>query len=131
MTQKLYFLLIYLGCIMSGLMVLPFMHNIATTTGAVPLELTPLTIIFMAVQNIIIFGLATFFGMKFAQKIGIRFLLLETRPNFIKDLFKPGLIVGIGCTVAQIIGDKLLPQDALTLQKLIINTNPGQSHQKS
>lgn len=124
MTYKNYFTLLWIACIVSPFAVIPFTQVVALFVGNKPVELTAPFLAFMAVEGIITYGLLLFFGLKFAQKIGIRFLLFDKSANLKNDLFKPGLIIGTLCAVAVILVDRLLPLSSLSYNALAKSTPP-------
>ena len=119
-----YCLWLWVACIISTFAVIPFTQTVALFSGAQPLELTPLILVSMVFEAVILYGLASFFGLKFAEKIGIRFLFLDKNTNYIKDLIKPGLLAGLGCALAMLMVDSLLPLVSLRLIDLAKFTHP-------
>jgi|GEM_PF-2127548 len=107
-----YFIILWIACIISTFAVIPFTQTVTLFVGAQPTEFTPAILAAMAVETILLYGLALFFGLRFAQKIGIRFLFLDKNTNYINDLIKPGLFAGIGCALAILIVDQLLPSSS-------------------
>jgi hypothetical protein len=81
-------------------------------------------LIFMALQAIIGYGLLIVIGMKCAASIGARFLLLESNPDFHRDMFKPGLLSGIACAFAILLIDAVLPTSPLNLFALASSISP-------
>jgi len=121
----MYSILIWIGCIIGSLSVLPFMQNTSILMGGIfPHELTLSLIFLMALEGMICFGILIFFGRKFAQKIGIKFLFLDKNTTVMNSLIKPGLLVGMLCTFLQVTVDKLLPTAQFSLHYLTINTPP-------
>ncbi|MGC2310705.1 MAG: CPBP family glutamic-type intramembrane protease [Candidatus Babeliaceae bacterium] len=83
--------------------------------GNKPIELTAFFFIIRAIEGIVVYGLLLFFGLRFAKKIGIRFLLLDKSANLKNDLFVPGLNIGTLCAFILLFVDKLLPVSSLSL----------------
>lgn len=88
MTRKQYFMLLWA------------ISSVAVVVGAIIMRINmdvaffrPMLIDVLA--TIFMYGLLIFLGMNFAQKIGVRFLLLETNVNFVKDILKPAIFFGI------------------------------------
>lgn len=124
MTSNIYSMILWIICSIAAIAVIPFMQTLLILTGSTPLEINPITVIVVALQGMIVSGLLIFCGMKFSQKIGIRFLLLEKNIDFKKHLIKPGIVVGILSTILMILVDKLLPTAPLSLNYLMVNIPP-------
>jgi membrane protease YdiL (CAAX protease family) len=125
MKLNTYFFLLWIGCVVGAFAVIPFAHNASLlTNGLLPQELTPSTILAMSLEGILGSAIFIFFGRNFAHRLGIRFLLLEKKVNLLQDLLKPGLVVGILCTILQITVDRLLPAAPFSLHFLITHTPP-------
>ena len=119
-----YFIALWITCIISTFAVIPFTQTVALFAGTQPIEFTPITLAVMIAESIILYGIALFFGLRFAEKLGIRFLFLDKNTNYINDLIKPGLFAGIGCALTMLIVDKLLPLSSLSLNALAKSTRP-------
>ncbi len=119
-----YFLALWIACIISTFAVMPFIQTVALFAGAQPIAFTPLVLAVMMAENIILYSIALFFGLRFAEKIGIRFLFLDKNTNYLNDLIKPGLFAGIGCALAMLVVDKLLPVSSHGINALAKFTPP-------
>ncbi len=119
-----YFIILWIACIISTFALIPFTQTVALFAGVQPLELTPITLTAMVVEAVILYGIALFFGLRFAEKIGIRFLFLDKNTDYINDFFKPAIFAGIGCALSMLIIDRLLPLSSLSLTALAKFTPP-------
>ncbi len=126
MTRKRYFIFLWILGSISSLAVVPFVRVVATLTGNafMDIELTPTAILALIFEGIIGSGVILFFGMKFANKIGAKFLLMRSGVDWMTDLFKPGVIGGLLCSVIVLLVDYLLPVSFLTLGSLIMQIPP-------
>jgi NO-binding membrane sensor protein with MHYT domain len=57
--------------------------------------------------------------MKFAQKLGMKFLLLEQKIHWKKDLFIPGILCGVIVAFAGLFIDFMLPKSSLNFWFLL------------
>jgi hypothetical protein len=121
-TQKQYFFSCWALCIISGFAVAPFMQTAALLSGQTPIALTPSFFALIALDGILIHGLALFFGMKLAKKVGAQFLLLNKRSNLKQDLFKPAIFFGIICALTLLLVDFILPHTPLNLWFILTHT---------
>jgi hypothetical protein len=124
MTRNNYSILLWLFCIISPFALIPFVRAVAFFAGTQLIPLTPYMLIFMALEATIGYGLLIFIGMKCAELIGARFLLLEANPDFHRDMFKPGLLSGIACAFAVLLVDTLLPASPFNLFALASSISP-------
>lgn len=115
MTRNHYGLILWLFCVISPFALVPFERTITRFVGLEPLALTPWGLILSAIGAVFIYGWMVFLGMRWARNIGARFLLLEENPDYYNDLFKPGLIAGIVCSVAILFFDAVLPASPMNL----------------
>ncbi len=123
-THRNYVLLLWIACIVSAFAVIPFTHAVALFTNQ-PLEIiTPAFLLGLTFEGIIVYGLLIYFGMKFAHKLGIRFLLLDKNADLKNDLFKTGLLAGIFCACAMLMVDALLPASLFSLHALAKSIPP-------
>lgn len=122
--NKRYFFTLWALCILSTFAVIPFVQTVALFSGEPSLEFTPMVLVYMTLESIIVHGLILFFGLRFAEKIGIRFLLLEANVHYWDDLIKPSLFAGVGCASFMFIVDALLPSSSFTLSALAQSVAP-------
>ncbi len=124
LTLKRYFFLIWTGCFIGSFAIIPFSQTVSILINGKPLEQTTFLLLCVAALEGLVYGILTFLGLKFSQKIGIHLLLLDKNANLKQDLLKPGIIVGIICTVLMLIADRLLPAAHLNLYYLATHMNP-------
>src|SRR5581483_2582620 len=126
MTLKKYLFLLWCGCILGQLAVIPFAQNLAIlTNGPFPQELTFGMILIMVLsEGVFVSGLFILLGKRFAQKIGIRFLLLDNTVDKVTTIVKPGFVIGALSTCLQYGVDRLLPNAPLSLHYIATNTPP-------
>ena len=125
-TKQEYFILLWVLSSISSLALVPFARVVATLTGnaLMDIELTPTVIIAFIFEGIIGYGVILFFGMRFAEKIGAKFLLMRSGVRWMADLFRPAIIGGILCGASVLLVDCLLPISSLTLGSLIMQIPP-------
>jgi hypothetical protein len=126
MTPKQYFFICWALCIVSGFAVAPFIQTVALLTGGTPIESTPLFWAWIAIEGIVAYGLALFFGMKLTKKIAAQLLLLESNINWPRDVFKPAVFVGMFCALTLLFVDFILPTTTLNLWFLVTHIPLGQ-----
>lgn len=124
MTPNIYSIILWISCSMASVAVIPFIHTLLILTGGTPFEINPITVMVIALEGMVVSGILIFCGMRFSQKIGIRFLLLEKNIDLKNHLIKPGIVVGIISTILMISIDKLLPAASLSLNYLMVNIPP-------
>lgn len=115
MTRNQYSVLLWLFCIVSPFALIPFERTISRFVGLEPLVLTSWGLAISAVGSFFIYGWMIVLGMRWAKKIGARFLMFEEHPDFYNDLLKPGLIAGAVCAAAILGVDWLLPASSMSL----------------
>lgn len=109
MTKKQYFLFLWILSSMTSIVsMIQYGFNCMGYTGLQCLIFSPL-------WSIAVHGCAIFFGIYFAQKIGVRFLLLEERYDFVRDTFKPAVFVGVVYAGAALVINALMPIVAINL----------------
>jgi len=126
MTRKQYFIFLWILGAISTIAVYPFSQVVALLTGnsLMDIELTNTTIMVFLLEGTVVHGIVLFFGMKFADKIGAKFLLMRSGVSWMADLFRPAIIGGILCSATVLLVDYLLPISSLTLGSLIMQTPP-------
>ena len=115
MTQKQYFYGTWFLSFISGFAVAPFLQTAALLSGGMPIN----NLLWVVVLEGLCYGLAIFFGMKLAHKVGARFLLLSHNVNWKSDLFKPGILCGISAALAMLLVDFMLPKASMTFWFLL------------
>ncbi len=119
MTQKQYFYGTWFICFISAFAVAPLMQTINILSGNTPLQLNATFWIWATIDGFVSNGLAVFFGMKFAQKIGAKFLFLSHNINWKKDFFIPGILCGTILALVQLLIDYIVPTGHLTFWFLL------------
>jgi hypothetical protein len=124
MTRNMYGIILWLFCIISPFTLIPFERAVIRFAGAQPVSMTFSMLAVMAIEAIIIYGIFVFFGMRWAERLGIRFLLLEKNSDFKNDIVKPGLVAGAVCALAVLLLDALLPSSPYNLFALAQSISP-------
>lgn len=68
------FIILFVACGVTSLMVLPYALTLIKGTGLV---ITPIILVAQVVQALVLFSIAIFFGLKLAQRVGFSFPILE------------------------------------------------------
>ena len=112
---KLLFIL-FIACVISSMLVIPY--SLALTSNEV--QITPIMWFLSIVQNIILFALATFFGLLLSKPIGMgspilqRLLERKNQAKELKALLLPsiclGLLAGILIVLLDIIFKRFIPE---------------------
>lgn len=124
MTRNRYCIILWLLCIISPFTLIPFERAVTRFAGTHPMPLTIPMLLVMAIEAIIIYSIFIYFGMRWAENLGMRFLLLEKKPDFKNDIIKPGLIAGAVCALAILLVDALLPASPYNLLALAQSVSP-------
>ncbi|MDR2964868.1 MAG: CPBP family intramembrane metalloprotease [Treponema sp.] len=112
---KLFFILV-IACVIASLLVIPY--SLALTSAEI--ELTPLILIASAAQSLVLFAIATFFGLFISKRIGMGLPILEgvlQRENEFKEfklILLPsvslGVLAGVLILVLSYPFNKLIPE---------------------
>jgi len=125
MTPKKYFFLLWTGSLVGFFAGLPFARRVIELSGGPVQDLmAPAKLLVLGIVNIIIHTISIYFGLRFSQKLGIQFLLLNNAKNIVHVLVIPSIVAGTLCTILMLITDSLLPADQLNLYYLASNMNP-------
>jgi len=124
LNLKKYFFLIWIGCFIGSFTVIPFAQTVSILINGKIAEQTTFLLLCVAAIEGLVYGILIFLGLKFSQKLGIHLLLLDENANLKQDLFKPGITIGIICTVLMLIADRLLPAAHLNLYYIATHMNP-------
>ena len=93
---KLFFILLA-ACVFASLLVIPY--TLELTSSAV--KITPVTLLLSALQNLVLFAVAAFFGLFFSKRIGMGLPVLqgfldgENRSKELKSLLIPSVSLGV------------------------------------
>jgi hypothetical protein len=118
MTRKTYSIILWLLSIASPFAFILINRAVDQFLGIPSAIITSRALISMGVGAAIIYGFAIMIGMRCAQELEIRFLLLEEHPDLKRDLFVPGILAGVGCAAVVFLIDHLLPSSPLNLYAL-------------
>jgi hypothetical protein len=118
MMRKTYSIILWFFSIVSPFAFILINRAVDQFLGIPSRMITPSALISMGIAAAIVYGLAIMIGMRCAQSLGIRFLLLEEDPDYTRDLFIPGILAGVGCAAVVFILDYLLPASPLNLYAL-------------
>lgn len=99
-TRLSYFLIVWLLCIISFLMVLPFQALVTNK----PLMLTGVQLLWKTMQVAVVYGLMICIGAVLSIRQGIKFLFLE-HIFAIGQLLGPGLLAGFLCATFLVVTD--------------------------
>ncbi len=94
MKKNIYILILFLLCLMGGVLVLPYVLSLQNKSIGGPISFNLFLII---VQNLILYGIAVPAGFYFSRKININLILLESKSN-IRNHFAKNIkyIIGFG-----------------------------------
>lgn len=111
MTKIQYFLLLwFLSSMFQILSIAQYGLNCMGYTGLMCLLVS-------APWSIAVHGCALFFGIYFAQNIGIRLLFLNENYSIFEDIIKPAVLVGSLYAVIMLVVNWLMPFDFIVLNK--------------
>jgi membrane protease YdiL (CAAX protease family) len=112
---KLFFILLIL-CVIASMLVLPY--SLALTSNKI--EITPLILFLTLIQNLVLFAVATFFGLFLSKRVGLGLPILQgilegkNQTKELKSLLVPsiglGVLAGILITLFSIPFNKLTPE---------------------
>ena len=92
MTKKQYFMLLWaVSSIASIITVVTMLMKDEIPPIMPPI---PLIVVVSAIGGICIYGFFLSLGMDFANKIGLRFLLLDVNTDWYKDFLRPAIVIG-------------------------------------
>ena len=69
---KLFFILL-ITCVVTSMLVIPYSLELTSSK----IEITPKILVLMAVQNLVLFAIATFFGLLLSKRIGMGLPILQ------------------------------------------------------
>ncbi|MHB9292290.1 hypothetical protein Holit_01386 [Hollandina sp. SP2] len=112
---KLFFVLLT-SCIITSMLVIPY--SLALTSSKI--EISAMLLIITAVQNLVLFSVATFFGLFFSKRIGMGIPILQNtlegkkQAKELKSIIAPsiclGIFAGILIVLLSIPFNKLIPE---------------------
>lgn len=106
MNKKQYFMLLWGLC---SVFIITLMIKRLINTYYIETQFPVFFDIVLYVSSICIYGFFLSLGMDFSQKIGMRFLLLDTTVRWNRDFFKPAMLVGVLYASAVLVVNALMP----------------------
>jgi membrane protease YdiL (CAAX protease family) len=112
---KLFFILLII-CVITSILVIPY--SLALTSNEI--EITPKILFLTAIQNLVLFAIAIFFGLFFSKRIGMGLPILQgvlegkNQTKELKSIFLPsislGVLAGILIVLISIPFNKVIPE---------------------